>query len=213
MTLHPTSKYYQPRSITPFLRCFITGNRKKNFTFNYRIILKIINLHLRHWDDEKSNLKNHKNYVWALMNEQRTTIFIRQFRNNTKRTTHKTSTPCSLPGFNRLRMHTQYKPTTSNQPSIQQLAETGQGTTLPTANHIPVAFVEFRDVHCAGQAMQLLQGKYLLSSDRGAIRIEYAKSKMAANEQLHHFSFAQMMPPHGCFQPSPILSGNFVWQH
>ena len=115
-------------------------------------------------------------------------------------------------------MHTQYKPSPpSNQPSIQQLAHNGgQGatTTQPTANHIPVAFVEFRDAHCAGQAMQLLQGKYLLSSDRGAIRIEYAKSKMAANEQqLHHH--IHMMPPSGCFQAPPtIVNGGqlIAWQ-
>lgn len=95
-------------------------------------------------------------------------------------------------------MHTQFKAPTSNQPSIQQIAlNGGQGTTIEqTANYIPVAFVEFCDVHCAGQAMQLLQGKYLLSSDRGAIRIEYAKSKMAANEQLHHI---QMNPTNGCY--------------
>ena len=114
-------------------------------------------------------------------------------------------------------MHTQFKPPTSNQPSIQQLAYTGgQGTTTttqPTTNHIPVAFVEFRDVHCAGQAMQLLQGKYLLSSDRGAIRIEYAKSKMAANEQLHHVSLSHMMPPSGCFQAQTIINGNVAWQN
>ena len=125
----------------------------------------------------------------------------------------------SLPGFNRLRMHTQLKFPSSNQPSIQQLVNAGgQGTTtLPTANHIPVAFVEFRDVHCAGQAMQLLQGKYLLSSDRGAIRIEYAKSKMAANEQMHHHhhhvSMAQFMPPNGCYQTPAIINGCIeAWQ-
>lgn len=118
-------------------------------------------------------------------------------------------------------MHTQFKPPTSNQPSIQQLASTGgQGTTTPpTANHIPVAFVEFRDVHCAGQAMQLLQGKYLLSSDRGAIRIEYAKSKMAANEQLHlnqhyhHVSMSQFMPPNGCYQAPAIINGSVAAWH
>lgn len=107
-------------------------------------------------------------------------------------------------------MHTQFKSPTSNQPAIQQLAHTGgQGTTQPTANHIPVAFVEFRDVHCAGQAMQMLQGKYLLSSDRGAIRIEYAKSKMAVNEQLHQLQF---MPPNGCFQAPAIINGHIAWQ-
>ncbi|XP_049857466.1 protein couch potato-like [Schistocerca serialis cubense] len=59
----------------------------------------------------------------------------------------------SFPGFCRLRMHTK--------------------------GGSPVAFVEFQDVRCAAQAMANLQGSFLLSSDRGAIRIEYAKSKMA----------------------------------
>lgn len=54
-----------------------------------------------------------------------------------------------------------------------------KGTTTQ-GNNIPVAFVEFRDVACAGSAMVSLQGTFLLSSDRGAIRIEFAKSKMAA---------------------------------
>lgn len=105
----------------------------------------------------------------------------------------------SLPGFNRLRMHTQLKALPSSNtehqysnPAIQQLAATTcvgqQGTIITKANnnnnktivnanhHIPVAFVEFSDVQSAGRAMQMLQGKFLLSSDRGAIRIEYAKS-------------------------------------
>ncbi|KAG5672491.1 hypothetical protein PVAND_002617, partial [Polypedilum vanderplanki] len=102
----------------------------------------------------------------------------------------------SLPGFNRLRMqHTQLKqvpqlPHISNPTTIQQFAYAGagqqQGTITSAAENgvvstnIPVAFVEFRDTQSAGQAMQLLQGKYLLSSDRGAMRIEYAKSKMAS---------------------------------
>lgn len=85
-------------------------------------------------------------------------------------------------------MHTQLKalPTEHHHQSnsaIQQLAAAGQqqGTimTKSTVNinqHKPVAFVEFSDAQSAGQAMQLLQGKYLLSSDRGAMRIEYAKS-------------------------------------
>lgn len=45
----------------------------------------------------------------------------------------------------------------------------------------PVAFAEFRDAECASSAMISLQGTYLLSSDRGPIRVEYAKSKMAIN--------------------------------
>ncbi|XP_059159658.1 DAZ-associated protein 1-like isoform X2 [Physella acuta] len=42
----------------------------------------------------------------------------------------------------------------------------------------PVAFVEFQDVRQAQEAMTRLQGFVLLSSDRGGIRIEYAKNKM-----------------------------------
>ena len=86
----------------------------------------------------------------------------------------------------------------------QQLAYAHQqGTTKEKsggASSIPVAFVEFRDTQSAGQAMQLLQGKYLLSSDRGAMRIEYAKSKMAATEQLFaaysHHSPAALLNGH-----------------
>lgn len=65
----------------------------------------------------------------------------------------------SLPGFCRLRMHS-------------------KGT---QHGSVPVAFVEFKDAACAGSAMSALQGTFLLSSDRGAIRIEYAKSKMVAD--------------------------------
>lgn len=59
----------------------------------------------------------------------------------------------SFPGFCRLRMHTK--------------------------GGSPVAFIEYQDVRYAAQAMATLQGSLLVSSDRGAIRIEYAKSKMA----------------------------------
>lgn len=50
---------------------------------------------------------------------------------------------------------------------------------MHTKGGSPVAFVEFQDVRYAAQAMAALQGSLLLSSDRGPIRIEYAKSKMA----------------------------------
>jgi hypothetical protein len=43
----------------------------------------------------------------------------------------------------------------------------------------PVAFIEYGDLKCASQAMAALQGSFLISSDRGAMRIEYAKTKMA----------------------------------
>lgn len=69
----------------------------------------------------------------------------------------------SLPGFSRLRMHSKYS---------------------PAPGSVPVAFVEFIDAGCAASAMALLQGTFLLSSDRGAIRIEFAKSRMAA--EMHH---------------------------
>ncbi|KAL1122915.1 hypothetical protein AAG570_003240 [Ranatra chinensis] len=59
----------------------------------------------------------------------------------------------SLPGFCRLRLHSK--------------------------GGSPVAFVEFQDIVCASQAMATLQASFLLSSDRGPIRIEYAKSKMS----------------------------------
>ncbi|XP_041355661.1 protein couch potato-like isoform X8 [Gigantopelta aegis] len=42
----------------------------------------------------------------------------------------------------------------------------------------PVAFVEFQDVTQAATVMNRLQGFVLLSSDRGGLRIEYAKNKM-----------------------------------
>ncbi|GLH00250.1 Uncharacterized protein GBIM_06685 [Gryllus bimaculatus] len=48
----------------------------------------------------------------------------------------------------------------------------------------PVAFIEYQDVRFAAQAMATLQGSFLLSSDRGAIRIEYAKSKMAEYPEM-----------------------------
>ncbi|XP_050071984.1 protein couch potato [Anopheles maculipalpis] len=67
----------------------------------------------------------------------------------------------SLPGFCRLRLHTK--------------------------GSAPVAFVEFKDVISAAAAMAALQGKFLLSSDRGAMRIEFAKSKMAADIPSHQF--------------------------
>lgn len=58
----------------------------------------------------------------------------------------------SFPGFCRLRMHNK--------------------------GGSPVAFVEFQDVRQATEAMNRLHGFVLLSSDRGGIRIEYAKNKM-----------------------------------
>lgn len=63
--------------------------------------------------------------------------------------------------------------------------------------NVPVAFVEFKDVASAAAAMYALQGKYLLSSDRGAMRIEFAKSKMAADVSSHHFYHLHMQQREG----------------
>ncbi|KAH9493027.1 hypothetical protein Btru_022560 [Bulinus truncatus] len=52
----------------------------------------------------------------------------------------------------------------------------------------PVAFVEFQDVRQAQEAMTRLQGFVLLSSDRGGIRIEYAKNKMGEVREFTCFS-------------------------
>ncbi|KAG6542665.1 hypothetical protein Mapa_015900 [Marchantia paleacea] len=43
---------------------------------------------------------------------------------------------------------------------------------------LPVAFVEFQDVMCSTQALSQLQNSMLASSDRGGMRLEYAKAKM-----------------------------------
>ncbi|XP_054927338.1 uncharacterized protein cpo isoform X12 [Dermacentor andersoni] len=58
----------------------------------------------------------------------------------------------SFPGFCRLRMHNK--------------------------GGAPVAFVEYQDVRLATHAMNALQGCVLFSSDRGGVRIEFAKNKM-----------------------------------
>lgn len=49
---------------------------------------------------------------------------------------------------------------------------------MHTKGGSPVAFVEFSDVRVASAALTALQGCALASSDRGGIRIEYAKTKM-----------------------------------
>jgi hypothetical protein len=63
----------------------------------------------------------------------------------------------SFPGFCRLRMHNK--------------------------GGAPVAFVEYTDVRLATHAMNALQGYVLFSSDRGGMRIEYAKNKMGEVSQ------------------------------
>ena len=42
----------------------------------------------------------------------------------------------------------------------------------------PVSFVEYQDTNHAAVAMAMLQG-FVLSPERGGVRIEYAKTKMA----------------------------------
>ncbi|XP_042881872.1 uncharacterized protein LOC122259284 isoform X2 [Penaeus japonicus] len=76
----------------------------------------------------------------------------------------------SFPGYVRLRMHT-------------------KGGT-------PVAFVEFSDVRFASTALTSLQGFVLVSSDRGGIRIEYAKNKMGEGHKTE-VDGAQACSPHG----------------
>ncbi|XP_013420785.1 uncharacterized protein LOC106181061 isoform X2 [Lingula anatina] len=48
----------------------------------------------------------------------------------------------------------------------------------------PVAFVEYQDIATATRAMAALQGAVLFSSERGGIRIEYARNKMGEVSDL-----------------------------
>ncbi|XP_055539981.1 uncharacterized protein LOC129726848 isoform X4 [Wyeomyia smithii] len=118
----------------------------------------------------------------------------------------------SLPGFSRLRMHSKGTSAAATAAAAAAAAATSttsatitttfntnaaiQGNNYNSNNNIPtqvpVAFVEFKDVASAATAMSALQGKYLLSSDRGAMRIEFAKSKMAADLPSHHFYHIHM---------------------
>ncbi|XP_055850615.1 protein couch potato [Episyrphus balteatus] len=69
----------------------------------------------------------------------------------------------------------------TNNQNITNQQFLGNNNNSNTANSVlnnPVAFIEFNDATSASAAMNQLQGKYLLSSDRGSIRIEYAKTKM-----------------------------------
>ncbi|KAL5020402.1 hypothetical protein ScPMuIL_003294 [Solemya velum] len=63
----------------------------------------------------------------------------------------------------------------------------------------PVAFVEFQDVRQACEAMNRLQGFVLLSSDRGGIRIEYAKNKMGEVGKKEEMSGLSSVPSVGAF--------------
>lgn len=55
--------------------------------------------------------------------------------------------------------------------------------------------------------MSARQGSYLLSSDRGAIRIEYAKSKMVADAALAIAQLERSM----CFSPLIFAHTEYVF--
>lgn len=130
----------------------------------------------------------------------------------------------SLPGFSRLRMHSKgttiAATNTTTTPTMNANAagnhhlynnnfinnhhnnnnfinNNTNAAAATTTTSVPVAFVEFKDVATAAAAMSALQGKFLLSSDRGAMRIEFAKSKMAADAPSHHFYHVHMQPREG----------------
>lgn len=131
----------------------------------------------------------------------------------------------SLPGFSRLRMHSKgtsiAATNTTTTPTMNANAAAAGNHYHAAANNnianfinnnhfnnnnmaaaattttVPVAFVEFKDVATAAAAMSALQGKFLLSSDRGAMRIEFAKSKMAADAPSHHFYHLHMQQREG----------------
>lgn len=69
----------------------------------------------------------------------------------------------------------------------------------------PVAFVEYADVRCAAQALISLQGTYLLSSDRGGVRIEYARNKMA--ETVMNGGLSDGSPASGASSSSSSMVG------
>ncbi|XP_067136177.1 protein couch potato-like isoform X2 [Centruroides vittatus] len=79
----------------------------------------------------------------------------------------------SYPGFCRLRMHNK--------------------------GGAPVAFVEYQDIRLATHALSSLHGAILFSSDRGGIRIEYAKNKMG---EASIYSVFQGTKPHLCSHPA-----------
>lgn len=80
----------------------------------------------------------------------------------------------SFPGFSRLRLHNK--------------------------NGSPVAFVEYVDVRQAAQALNSLQGFALISSDRGGIRIEFAKNKMGEPKKDENWN--NQNSPNGSVQSS-----------
>ncbi|XP_030828400.1 uncharacterized protein LOC589684 isoform X1 [Strongylocentrotus purpuratus] len=80
------------------------------------------------------------------------TLFLANLGTNTSEQELRDTLRC-LPGFNRLRMHNK--------------------------GGAPCCFVEFQNVGFAMQALAHLQGLMLKSSDRGGLRVEFAKANMA----------------------------------
>jgi len=95
------------------------------------------------------------------MNPPCTTLFVANLGNRTTEEELK-SIFCGMPGYRRLKV-------------------------LRNKNTTPVSFVEFYDVVTAMQARQLLNGHILRSSEAGAMRIEFAKNKMAGEGTIGMF--------------------------
>ena len=90
----------------------------------------------------------------------------------------------------------------------------------------PVAFVEYADVRFAAQALITLQGTYLLSSDRGGVRIEYARSRMAeigtspttmsttlsAADKIKHDIETKMSPAAAAVSANPLAASTALSQ-
>lgn len=168
---------------------------------------------------------NQQKYTTLLLLLLPTTINHHQHHQN-----QKNWSTDSLPGFSRLRMHSKgtstaavtttatttvtATPTTISTPfnninAAVNIINNNHSNNNAMANpNVPVAFVEFKDVASAAAAMCALQGKYLLSSDRGAMRIEFAKSKMAADVSSHHFYHLHMQQREVC---STLCSCSFLF--
>jgi len=54
-------------------------------------------------------------------------------------------------------------------------------------DHSVMCFAEFQNVQCSTHAMNSLQGVTLQSSDKGGIRIEYARNRMGESNGGHGF--------------------------
>lgn len=58
---------------------------------------------------------------------------------------------------------------------------------MQTKGGLPVAFVEFQDVGCSSHALNQLQNSMLHSSDKGGMRLEYAKARMGQPRRERSF--------------------------